>query len=64
MFIERLRASVSVLVCCPALLNCLDVDVHTFVLLRKVKIDDDDDDDDGFCRMVSNLHCFIGIYIA
>ena len=34
-FIERFRAAVSVLVgpCCPALLNCIDVDAHTVVLL-------------------------------
>ena len=33
-FIERLRAAVSVLdgPCCPALLNCIDVNVHTVVL--------------------------------
>ena len=31
------RAAVSVLVgpCCPALLNCIDVDVHTIALLGK-----------------------------
>ena len=31
------RAAVSVLVglCCPALLNCIDVDVHTVVLFGK-----------------------------
>jgi len=31
------RAAVSFLVgpCCPALLNCIDVDVHTVVLLGK-----------------------------
>jgi len=40
LFTERLRAPVSVLVCCPALLNYKDV------LLGKVKIDDDDDDDE------------------
>jgi len=36
-FITRFRAAVSVLVgsCCPALLNCIDVDVHTVVLLGK-----------------------------
>ena len=36
-FIKRFRAAVSVLVgpCCPALLNCIDVDVHTVVLLGK-----------------------------
>ena len=36
-FITRSRAAVSVLVgpCCPALLNCIDVDVHTVVLLGK-----------------------------
>jgi len=34
---EQLRAAVSVLVgpCCPALLNCTDVDVQTVVLLDK-----------------------------
>jgi len=34
-FTERFRAAVSVLVgpCCPALLNCIDVDVHTVALL-------------------------------
>jgi len=32
---KRFRATVSVLVgfCCPALLNCIDVDVHSVVLL-------------------------------
>jgi len=36
-FITRFRAAVSILVgpCCPALLNCIDVDVHTVVLLGK-----------------------------
>ena len=36
-FITRFRAAVSVLVgpCCPDLLNCIDVDVHTVVLLGK-----------------------------
>jgi len=38
-FITRFRAAVSVLVgpCCPTLLNCVDVDVHTgtVVLLGK-----------------------------
>jgi len=36
-FITRLRAAVSVLVgpCCPAVLNCIDVDVHTVVLVGK-----------------------------
>ena len=31
------RAAVSVIVepCCPAVLNCIDVDVHTVVLLGK-----------------------------
>jgi len=30
-FVQRLRSAVSVLVgpCCPALLNCIDVDVHS-----------------------------------
>ena len=34
---ERYRAAVGVLVgpCCPAPLNCIDVDVHTVVLLGK-----------------------------
>jgi len=34
-FITRFRAAVSVLVgpCCPALPNCIDVDVHTVALL-------------------------------
>ena len=34
-FITRFRTAVSVLVrpCCPALLNCIDVNVHTVVLL-------------------------------
>ena len=47
-FITRLRAAVSVLVgpCCPALLNCIDVDVHTVVLFGIYNDDDDDDDDD------------------
>jgi len=33
--IERFMAAVSVLVgpCCPALLSCIDADVHTVVLL-------------------------------
>jgi len=33
-YTERFRAAVSVLVgpCCPALLNYIDVDVHTVVL--------------------------------
>jgi len=37
-FITRFRAAVSVLVgpCCPSLLNCIDVDVHTLVLLGKL----------------------------
>jgi len=36
-FIERFRATVSALVepCCPAVQNCIDVDVHTVVLLLK-----------------------------
>jgi len=36
-FITRFRAAVNVLArsCCPALLNCVDVDVHTVVLLGK-----------------------------
>ena len=36
-FVTRFRAAVSVVVgpCCPALLNCIDVDVHTVVLLSK-----------------------------
>ena len=36
-FSERSRAAVSFLVgpCCPVLLNCIDVDVHTDVLLGK-----------------------------
>ena len=36
-FIQRFRAPVSVLVrpCSPALLNCIDVDVQTAVLLGK-----------------------------
>jgi len=43
-FIKRFRAAVSVLVgpCCPALLNCVDVDVHTVVLLGKQNDDDYD----------------------
>jgi len=41
-FSERFRATVSVLVgsCCPALpalLDCIDVDVNTVVLLGKIK---------------------------
>ena len=34
-FITRFRTAVSVLVrsCCPALLKCIDVNVHTVVLL-------------------------------
>jgi len=36
-FIGCFRAAVSVLVgpCCPPLLNCIDADVHTVVLLGK-----------------------------
>ena len=36
-FITRFRAADCVLVgpCCPALLNCMDVDEHTIVLLGK-----------------------------
>jgi len=36
-FVTRFRAAVCVVVgpCCPALLNCIDVDVHTVVLLGK-----------------------------
>ena len=36
-FIKRFRAAVSVLVgpCCPAVLDCIDVDVHTVVSLSK-----------------------------
>ena len=36
-YIYLSRAAVSVLVgpCCPALLSCIDVDVHTAVLLGK-----------------------------
>jgi len=36
-YIYLFRAAVSVLVgpCCPALPNCIDVDVHTAVLLGK-----------------------------
>ena len=36
-FSKCFRAAVSVLVgpCCPALLNCIDVNVHTVVLLGK-----------------------------
>jgi len=36
-FITRFTAAVSVLVgpCCPALLNCMDADVHTVVLFSK-----------------------------
>ena len=36
-FIKRFRAAVSVHVgrCYPALLNCIDVDVHTVVLFGK-----------------------------
>ena len=43
-----LNAAVSVLVGprCPALLNCINADVHTAVLLGKLNDDDDDDDDD------------------
>ena len=42
--IKRFRAAVSVFVgpCCPALLNCVDVDVHTVALLGKQNDDDDD----------------------
>ena len=34
-FIERFRAAVSVLIgpCCPALLTCIDVDVHEVFFL-------------------------------
>ena len=43
-FITRLRAAASVLVgpCCPALLNCIDVDVHTVVLFGIYNDDDDE----------------------
>jgi len=36
-FIQYFRAAVSVVVgpCCPALLNCIDVNVHTVVLVGK-----------------------------
>ena len=36
-FITRFGAAVSVLVgpCCPAVLNCIDANVHTVVLLGK-----------------------------
>ena len=42
-FIKRFRTAVSVLVgpCCPALLKCFDVDVHTVVLFDKQNNDDD-----------------------
>jgi len=45
-FITRFRAAVGVLVgpCCPAVLNCIDVDVHTVVLLGKYKNDDEVND--------------------
>ena len=33
--LNRSAASVLVEPCCPALLNCIDVDVHTVVLLGK-----------------------------
>jgi len=41
-FITRFRAAVSVLVgpCCPALLNYIDVDVHTAVLFGKYNDDE------------------------
>ena len=46
-FIRRTRfsAAVSVLVgpCCPALLNCIYVDVHTVVLFGKQNDDDYDE---------------------
>ena len=37
-FIKRFREAVSVLVerCCPALLNCIDVDVHTVMGANKM----------------------------
>jgi len=46
-------AAVSVLVGprCPALLNCIDVGVHTVVLLGKINDDDDDDDDDSTTKV-------------
>ena len=45
-FITCFRAAVGVLVgpCCPAVLNCIDVDVHTVVLLGKYKNDDEVND--------------------
>jgi len=51
-FIKRFRAAVSVLIgpCCPALLNCIDADVHIVVLLDK-------NDDDDSCRRSSVFLC-------
>ena len=42
-FITRFGAAVSVLVrpCCPAVLNCIDANVHTVVLLGKYNDDDE-----------------------
>ena len=44
MFFQRFRAAVSVLVgpCCPALLNCIGVDVHAVVFIAQINDDDDD----------------------
>jgi len=41
-FIEHLRAAVNVLFgpCYPAVLKCVDVDVHTVVLLGRINDDD------------------------
>ena len=51
-FIKRFRAAVSVLIgpCCPALLKCIDADVHIVVLLGK-------NDDDDSCRRSSVFLC-------
>jgi len=51
--VQRFRAAVSVLVgpCCPALLNCMDVDVHSVVLLRKWNDDDDGHTVERLCVM-------------
>ena len=56
----RVRAAVGVLVgpCCPALLNCIDADVHTVVLLLGKDNDDADDDDDAviMTKVIGRVH--------
>ena len=61
--LEHFRAAVSVLVgpCCPALLNCIDADVHTVVLLGKQNDDESSCVDDVFavlCATQTDVHVF------